>query len=132
MLTHSHPLDTTLSLSTYPTAQTLWDEYMAESASNYIKDSGAGSRMVLMAGSNHIQNRYGVPDRITRRLGVPVFTVVPISVPFDAVSGLPAIDDEGLGEILVPSYADWLYFVEREPEDEGRARAKGRAAARKA
>ena len=106
---------------------------MAASASNYIQDSGPGARMVVMAGSNHIQNRYGVPDRITRRLGVPVFTVVPISVPFDAVSGLPAIDDDGLGEILVPSYADWLYFVEREPEDEGRARAKkGRAAARKA
>lgn len=87
---------------------------MAESASNYIRDAGAGSRMLLMAGANHIQNRYGVPDRITRRLGVPVFTVLPISVPFDAVSGLPSVDEEGIRELLVPSYADWLYFVEKE------------------
>lgn len=97
---------------THQTAQTLWDEYMAESASNYIRSAGAGSRMVVMAGSNHIQNRYGVPDRITRRLGVPVFTVVPISVAFDAVSGLPAIDEDGIRDLLRPSYADWLFFVE--------------------
>lgn len=90
---------------------------MAASASNYIQDSGPGARMVVMAGSNHIQNRYGIPDRIARRIAVNPFTVVPISVAFDIVSGLPAVDDEGIRDILAPSYADWLYFVERALED---------------
>lgn len=78
---------------------------MAESASNYIKDN-EGGRMVVMAGTNHIKNRYGVPDRITRRLGVPVFTVVPVSVAFDDL-GLPAIDQP-----FNNKYADWVYYVE--------------------
>lgn len=89
---------------------------MAASASTYIRDAGPGARMVVMAGSNHIQNRYGIPDRIARRLGVAPFTVVPISVAFDPVSGLPAVDEDSLKEYLVPSYADWIYMLERAPE----------------
>jgi hypothetical protein len=95
-------------------AQTLWDEYMAESASNYLQEH-EGSRMIVMAGTNHIQNRYGVPDRITRRLGVPVFTILPMSVEFDDV-GLPKIDelyDNGVG--------DWLYFIEKSQSGIGQA-----------
>ncbi len=92
-------------------AQTLWDEYMAESASNYLQ-AKAGNRMIVLAGTNHIQNRYGVPDRITRRLGgQSVFTVIPMSVEFDAVTSLPKIGD---GERFDTSLGDWLYFIEKE------------------
>jgi uncharacterized iron-regulated protein len=45
---------------------------MAESASNYLKNPSKQS-MVVLAGSAHIENRYGVPDRITRCLGSPHF-----------------------------------------------------------
>lgn len=47
-----------------------WWQYMAESASNYIKQRGGRQQpqqsMVVMAGAAHIENRYGVPDRISR------------------------------------------------------------------
>lgn len=46
----------------------LMEQYMAESASNYLKNPSKQS-MVVLAGSAHIENRYGVPDRITRCLG---------------------------------------------------------------
>lgn len=45
----------------------LMEQYMAESASNYLKNPSKQS-MVVLAGSAHIENRYGVPDRITRCL----------------------------------------------------------------
>lgn len=91
-------------------AQTLWDEYMAESAVQVL-EANAGSRMIVLAGTNHIQNRYGVPDRITRRLGgQPVFTILPVSVEFDALTSLPKIGD---GESFSPKVGDWMYFIEK-------------------
>ena len=91
-------------------AQTLWDEYMAESAVQVL-EANAGSRMIVLAGTNHIQNRYGVPDRITRRLGgEPVFTILPVSVEFDALTSLPKIGD---GESFSPKVGDWMYFIEK-------------------
>jgi hypothetical protein len=46
-------------------AQTLWDEYMAESASKVL-EGGSNKRLVVMAGNGHIENRWGIPDRIAR------------------------------------------------------------------
>ena len=61
-------------------AQTLWDEYMAESAAKYM-DSHPDSRLVVLAGASHVASRDGVPDRYTRRTGGSTFTVLPKSVP---------------------------------------------------
>ncbi|TFJ87611.1 hypothetical protein NSK_000962 [Nannochloropsis salina CCMP1776] len=91
-------------------AQTLWDEYMAESAARLL-EADPRSRMIVLAGTNHIQNRYGVPDRIMRRLGgQPVFTILPVSVKFDAVTSLPMIGD---GESYDTRLGDWVYFIEK-------------------
>ncbi|KAG5178974.1 hypothetical protein JKP88DRAFT_350109 [Tribonema minus] len=88
-------------------AQTLWDEYMSESAANYL--SSRGGRMVLLAGSRHIESRDGIPDRVHRRLGgAEPFTVVPLSVDWTQ-DGLPDIDHPP-----GPSFADWVYFTQKE------------------
>eukprot|EP00904_Undaria_pinnatifida_P011366 jgi/Undpi1/735/HiC_scaffold_10.g04199.m1 len=87
-------------------AQTLWDEYMAETASQYIKR--AGGRMVLLAGNGHVQARDGIPDRVERRTGLKPFTVVPVNVEWTP-EGLPKIDHPPGA-----SFADWVYFTQRE------------------
>jgi uncharacterized iron-regulated protein len=38
-------------------AQTLWDEYMADTAAKYL--TKRGGKMVLLAGSRHIESRDG-------------------------------------------------------------------------
>lgn len=66
--------------------------------------------MVLLAGSGHVQARDGIPDRMERRTGLKPFTVVPVSVDWTS-DGLPDIDappDQ--------SFADWVYFTQREIE----------------
>jgi uncharacterized iron-regulated protein len=49
-------------------AMTVWDEAMAESAAAALADAGPGSRMLVIAGSQHIQQFTGIPDRVTARL----------------------------------------------------------------
>lgn len=47
-------------------AQLVWDEGMAESASTYLM-AHPGSRMVVIAGSGHLEFGSGIPQRLKRR-----------------------------------------------------------------
>ena len=91
----------------YYQAQTLWDEYMAESAAKYM-DSHPDSRLVVLAGASHVASRDGVPDRYTRRTGGSTFTVLPKSVPW-TTEGLPAIERPADA-----SEADWMLYTQPE------------------
>jgi uncharacterized iron-regulated protein len=58
-------------------AMTVWDETMAESAVRALDQAGPDSRMLIVAGSQHVQEYTGVPGRITRRMpGVDPLTVI--------------------------------------------------------
>jgi len=93
-------------------AQTLWDEYMAESASKHLsKTKTQGGRMIILAGTNHIEARDGIPDRITRRIDEPSFTMIPQDVEWTEV-GLPAIDKP-----LDREYGDWIFYTQKQIED---------------
>lgn len=48
-------------------AQLAWDEGMAFAASNYLKKY-SNKRLVILAGSGHLINRAGIPNRIDRQL----------------------------------------------------------------
>ena len=48
--------------------QTLWDEYMAESAANHARRNPLDT-LVVIAGVGHVAGRVGIPDRIHRRMG---------------------------------------------------------------
>jgi uncharacterized iron-regulated protein len=52
----------------YYRIMTLWDEYMADSAARFQKDRKL-RRMVILAGSGHIDRGFGIPDRAARRTG---------------------------------------------------------------
>jgi uncharacterized iron-regulated protein len=88
--------------------QTLWEEYMAQSVSNYLRESPT-SRMIVIAGLGHIKGRVGIPDRIARYTGINPFVIVPYQTEWN--------DETGLPDILVPpsqSDCDWVWFTEKE------------------
>ena len=49
-------------------AMTTWDETMAASAVEALTAAGPGARMLVVAGSQHIQEFTGIPDRVARRM----------------------------------------------------------------
>lgn len=55
--------------------QLTWDESMAQNASEYLKADPA-NRMLVLAGSGHVEYRSGIPARVTRRTGIRGKTIL--------------------------------------------------------
>lgn len=53
---------------------TAWDEYMADSAARFLKDRKL-RRVVILAGSGHIDHGFGIPQRAAKRAGGKSMTV---------------------------------------------------------
>jgi uncharacterized iron-regulated protein len=53
---------------------TIWDEYMADSAAKFQQERGL-RRMVVLAGSGHIDFGFGIPDRAAKRTKGKALTV---------------------------------------------------------
>jgi uncharacterized iron-regulated protein len=62
-----HPGGEKRSFDRFIDVQLNWDETMADTAARYLREN-PGRRMVLMAGSGHIAYRWGIPERLQRRL----------------------------------------------------------------
>lgn len=92
-------------------AQCLWDDYMAESASLYLQSEQPAKRLVIIAGSGHVLGRYGIPNRLLKRLPIgqsDPFVVVPQQVDWLS-NGLPDIDLP-----LSKTDCDWAWYTEKE------------------
>ncbi|KAA8495082.1 hypothetical protein FVE85_3323 [Porphyridium purpureum] len=99
-------------LKSYYEAYCLWEDYMADSASQFLQNApgfknGQG-QLVILAGAAHVEGRNGIPDRLSRRMGgEDVFTIVPKSVSFTS---------EGLPHIQRPEKrdtSDWVWYTRR-------------------
>jgi uncharacterized iron-regulated protein len=55
--------------------QLTWDESMAQHVSEYL-NSDPKNRMLVLAGSGHVEYRSGIPARVTRRTGIRGKTVL--------------------------------------------------------
>jgi len=53
---------------------TVWDDYMATSAARFQTERRI-RRMVILAGSGHIERGFGIPDRAARRTGGSALTI---------------------------------------------------------
>ncbi|GAB0495447.1 hypothetical protein MMPV_006748 [Pyropia vietnamensis] len=96
----------------YYEAETLWDEYMAESAAAVLEADPA-CRLVVLAGTAHVENRDGLPERVERRAGGRAFTVIPTSVRWTVTAGTSVPDiaaPMGRGGAI----ADWIWYSPRE------------------
>ncbi len=56
-------------------AQCVWEDAMAETAALH---AGSGM-MVVLAGNGHIQYKYGIPERVFKRNGLPYRTIYPVA-----------------------------------------------------
>jgi uncharacterized iron-regulated protein len=100
-------VDSSASQRLYET-QCLWDEYMADSAGQYITKYPSHT-LVIIAGYGHVLGRGGIPNRIKRRVKKnDPFVIVP-----QQVDWLP----NGLPDIEIPlsrEDCDWAWYTERE------------------
>ena len=55
-------------------AQCVWDETMAQTIADYMK--AHGGKMVVFTGNGHIVNRFGIPERLLRRVDLNVATIL--------------------------------------------------------
>jgi uncharacterized iron-regulated protein len=58
-----------MNLDSFVRAQTLWDDYMAESVARYLASpAGRDNYLLVIAGANHVSYGFGIPRRAFRRL----------------------------------------------------------------
>lgn len=55
-------------------AQCVWDETMAENIAAYMKKNTG--RMVVFTGNGHIIQKFGIPDRLSRRMDISTATII--------------------------------------------------------
>jgi uncharacterized iron-regulated protein len=61
--------------------QVLWDESMAESIAEYLQsEQGQDKRILIFAGSHHVEYGFGIPRRVFRRLPLHYAIVLPMTV----------------------------------------------------
>lgn len=68
--------------------QLVWDEGMAKAAADYLREHPERS-MVVLAGAGHVVEGTGIPQRLQRRLAVPMATVLQLDSGLD-LSAEPA------------------------------------------
>ncbi len=56
-------------------SQIAWDETMAETAADFIKNH-VDTALVVLAGNGHLRYDYGIPNRFKRRANIPFVTVL--------------------------------------------------------
>lgn len=59
-------------------AQCAWEDTMAENIAKYLKTHSR--KLIVFVGNGHIMNRYGIPDRVLKRLSVSMAIVAPYSL----------------------------------------------------
>ncbi len=74
---------------------TVWDDYMAQSAAKFQQDR-ALRRLVVLAGSGHIERGFGIPQRTVRHTGGRALTVA-----IQVSPETPTLPTEALTDFLV-------------------------------
>lgn len=104
-LMEGHPVEAG-ALENYYEAQLVWDESMAESASNWLLARQPGRKLVILAGTAHC-HREAIPARIERRTGLTVVSVLPV----DKGAPLPILENpKSQEEHLVAGYDYQMVF----------------------
>ncbi|MCK5194797.1 MAG: ChaN family lipoprotein, partial [Desulfobulbaceae bacterium] len=72
---HSGPHFSADKMVHFVQAQALWDETMAESVADYLKENPQ-KKMIVLVGSGHVYKDTGMPPRVARRIAVEQAVVV--------------------------------------------------------
>jgi len=90
--------------------QLLWDEGMAERASEYLR-SNPDRQLVVLAGSGHLMYGSGIPQRVSRRVQGERAIILPVG-DFKAVPGVGDFLVHDAGETLPPSGLIGIYLAQ--------------------
>lgn len=71
-----HPHGDLSSFEYFYQAQCTWDETMAETVAAYL--TGDRRKMVVIAGNGHLAFRFGIPERVVRRIPLTTATLLPL------------------------------------------------------
>jgi len=98
---------------TFYKVQVLWDESMAQSIVEYLQsEHGRDKKMLIFAGSHHVQYGFGIPRRVFRRLPIPYTIVLPMTV------HIPPEKRDTLMEVTLPEIpfqpGDFAWIVKYE------------------
>ena len=69
-----HPVGGEGQFERFYQVQLTWDETMAQNVADYLA-AGDDHRMLVLAGKGHVSGRSGIPNRVTRRIGLKGVTV---------------------------------------------------------
>jgi uncharacterized iron-regulated protein len=83
-----HPHASEQQFERFLQVQLLWDEGMAQEVVEHLQQH-PGRKMVVLAGSGHLEYGSGIPNRVARRLAAP-YTIL---LPADGVLAEPAVAD---------------------------------------
>jgi uncharacterized iron-regulated protein len=86
-------------------SMTAWDETMADSAADAFAAAGPGARMLVVAGSGHIENGTGIPDRMARRRP-GLKRVVIVGETAESVETPPVVHADGQFVVAFPERED--------------------------
>ena len=73
-----HPHGELDSFDHFYEAQCVWEETMAENASRFFEKGK--TKLVVIAGNGHLINKYGIPDRMLKRVPVSALTLLPYPI----------------------------------------------------
>lgn len=73
------------------TVQVVWDETMADTASDWLASNEEGATLMVIAGLGHC-HRSAIPERITRRTGLSALAVAPVRESLLGVPGFPTLE----------------------------------------
>jgi len=80
-LFNQHPGHGQQDFETFYSVQVLWDESMAQSVYDYlVSEDGHGKKVLVFAGSQHIEHGFGIPRRVFRRIPLPYVIVLPVMI----------------------------------------------------
>jgi uncharacterized iron-regulated protein len=102
--------------------QLLWEETMASRIADYLEsEAGEGKKMVVLAGTMHVQHGYGVPKKVLRRRPVSYFIVLPSAISIPEEKREELMMDVDMPEIPVPA-GDFAWMIPYEDIENERVR----------
>ncbi len=78
-----------MSFDNFYAAQVIWDETMAYEVARVLRTDPTPNRIVVLAGSGHVRDGFGIPDRAAKRGATPHKTVLPLLLKEDG----PTVDE---------------------------------------
>lgn len=117
-LFNAHPGAAAGDFDRFVEVQLTWDESMAQRAAAYLTAKPQG-RILVLAGRGHIAGRFGIPDRVTRRVGVRGVTVlshIEAGQPFAGadylvLAGERSLPPTGLMRVMLDEREDGLFIT---------------------